>query len=53
MKRIGIIQTTALVLLLGIGFPADARQDKADRQEEKAKPGNAEKQAKPEWQKQD
>src|SRR5713101_7606809 len=53
MKRIGIIQTTALVLLLGIGFPADARQDKPDRQEEKAKPGNAEKQAKPERQKQD
>src|SRR4029077_12220626 len=53
MKRIGPIQTTALVLLLGIGFRADARQDKPDRQEEKAKPGNPEKQAKPERQKQD
>jgi hypothetical protein len=30
MKRIGIIQTTALVVLLGIGFLADARQDKPD-----------------------
>jgi len=50
MKRIGIIHTTALFLLLGIGFPADARQDK---QEEKAKPGKPEQQAKPERQKQD
>jgi len=32
MKRIGIIQTSALVLLLGFGFPADARQDKPDKQ---------------------
>jgi hypothetical protein len=53
LKLIGIIQTTALVLLLGIGFPADARQDKPDKQEEKAKPGKPEKQAKPEPQKQD
>src|ERR1041385_1895449 len=56
MKRIGIIQTTALVLLLGIGFPAEARQDKQDKpdkQQEKAKTGNAEKQAKPERQRED
>jgi len=53
MKRIGIIQTTALLLLLGISFPADARQDKPDKQEEKAKPAKPEKQAKPERQKQD
>ena len=53
MKRTPIIHTTALFLLLGIGFPADARQEKPEKQEEKAKPGKPEQQAKPERQKQD
>ena len=53
MKRIRIIPTTALLLLLGIGFPADARQEKPEKQEEKAKPEKPEQQAKPERQKQD
>jgi hypothetical protein len=49
MKRIGIIGTTALFLLAGIGPPANARQEKQD---EKAKPQKQEQQAKPERQQQ-
>ena len=49
MKQIGIISTTALFLLVGIGAPANARQEK---QEEKAKPQKQEQQAKPERQQQ-
>jgi hypothetical protein len=48
MKRIRIIQATALFLLLGIGFPIHARQGQPDKQEEKAKPGKPERQANPE-----
>jgi hypothetical protein len=47
MKLIGITSTAALFLLLGIGAPANARQ-----QEEKAKPAKQEQQAKPERQQQ-
>jgi hypothetical protein len=49
MKQIGIIGMTALLLLLGIAAPADARQEKQD---EKAKPAKQEQQAKPEKQQQ-
>jgi len=49
VKPIGIISTTALFLLVGIGAPANARQEK---QEEKAKPQKQEQQAKPERQQQ-
>jgi hypothetical protein len=55
VKPIGVISTTALVLLLGITAPAVARQDqqeKPQKQEEKAKPAKQEKQAKPEKQQQ-
>jgi len=53
MKSIGIVNTTALFLLLGIAAPAEARQGKPDKQEEKAKPAKQEQQAKPERQQQD
>lgn len=53
MKQIGIIQATALSLLLGLGCPIDARQDKPDKQEEKAKPEKPERQGNLEPQKQD
>jgi hypothetical protein len=49
VKRIGIISTTALFLLIGIIAPANGRQEK---QEEKAKPEKQEQQAKPEKQQQ-
>jgi hypothetical protein len=49
MKRIGVISTSALFLLLGIATPANARQEK---QEEKAKPQKREQRAKPEKQQQ-
>jgi hypothetical protein len=45
MKRIGIIGTTTLFLLVGMGGPANARQEKQD---EKAKPQKQEQRAKPE-----
>jgi len=38
MKPIGVISTTALFLVLGIATPAEARQEKPENQEEKAKP---------------
>ena len=41
MKRTAIIQATALFLLLGIGFPAGARQGKPEQQEEKPKPATS------------
>lgn len=47
MKPIGVINTAALVLLLGIAAPALAGQEKP---EEKAKPAQHEQQAKPEKQ---
>jgi hypothetical protein len=47
IKQIGVISTTALLLLLGITAPADARQEKQD---EKAKPAKQEHQARPEKQ---
>jgi hypothetical protein len=50
MKRIGIMSTTALFLLLGTAFPADAQQEK---QQEKDKPAKQEQQAKPEKPQQD
>jgi len=53
MKRTAIIQATALFLLLGIAFPAGARQGKPEKQEEKAKPAKPEQPAKPERQNQD
>ena len=37
LKRTAIIHTTALFLLLGIGFPAGARQEKPDKQDQRAK----------------
>jgi hypothetical protein len=49
VKRIGIISTTALFLLIGIIAPANGQQEK---QEEKAKPEKQEQQAKPEKQQQ-
>jgi len=49
MKPIGIISATALLLLLGIAAPANARQQ---QQEEKAKPAKQEQQARPEKQQQ-
>jgi hypothetical protein len=49
MKQIGIIGMTALFLLVGIGAPANARQEKQD---EKTKPQKQEQQAKPERQQQ-
>jgi hypothetical protein len=54
VKRIGIIQTTTLFLLLGICFPADAGQEKPEKQEEKAKPERQkqDQQAKPEQKRQ-
>ena len=50
MKRIGIIGTTALFVLIGITAPANAWQEK---QEEKAQPAKQEQQAKPEKQQQE
>jgi hypothetical protein len=52
MKLIGTTSTAALFLLLGIAAPAYARQDKPEKQEEKAKPAKQEQQAKPEKQQQ-
>jgi hypothetical protein len=52
MKPIGVISATALFLFLGIIAPADARQEKPEKQEEKAKPPKQEQQAKPEKQQQ-
>jgi hypothetical protein len=49
MKPFGTISTTALLLLLGLAVPAQARQEK---QEEKASPPKQEQQAKPEKQEQ-
>jgi hypothetical protein len=49
VKKIGMIGTSALFLLMGLGTPANARQEK---QEEKAKPQKQEQQAKPERQQQ-
>ena len=46
MKPIGIINTTALFLLLGVTAPVDARQDKPEKQEEKAKPAKEQQRAK-------
>ncbi len=48
MKSTGIINATALFLLLGMATPAIARQEKPVKQEEKAKPAQKEQQAKPE-----
>jgi len=53
MKRLGAMSTTALFLLLGVPGVADARQDKPDKQEEKAKPEKQEQHAKPERKQQD
>jgi hypothetical protein len=50
MKRIGIIGTTALFVLIGITLPASARQEKQDA---KAQPAKQEQQAKPEKQQQE
>ena len=47
MKLIGITGTAALFLMLGIGAPANARQE---RQQEKAKPAQQQQQTKPEKQ---
>jgi Ca2+-dependent lipid-binding protein len=52
MKPIGIISTSALFLLFGVAVPMDARQEKPEKQEEKAKPAKQEQQAKPEHQQQ-
>jgi hypothetical protein len=52
MKLVGITSTAALFLLLGIGAPANARQEGAKKQEEKAKPAQQQQQAKPERQQQ-
>jgi hypothetical protein len=48
MKSTGIINTTALFLLLGVATPAIASQEKPEKQEEKAKPAQKEQPAKPE-----
>jgi hypothetical protein len=50
MKPIGIISTSALFLLFGVAAPVDARQEKPEKQEEKAKPAKQEQQAKPQHQ---
>jgi hypothetical protein len=42
MKPMGVISTTALFLVLGIGTRAEARQEKLENQEEKAKPDKQE-----------
>lgn len=42
MKPMGVISTTALLLVLGIGTRAEARQEKPENQEEKAKPDKQE-----------
>ncbi|HLW80860.1 MAG TPA: hypothetical protein VKS20_02345 [Candidatus Acidoferrales bacterium] len=50
MKRIGVISTAALFLLLGVAAPAYARQDqqqKPPKQEQRAKPAKRQQQAKP------
>jgi hypothetical protein len=52
LKPIGRISTTALFLLFGVATPMDARQEKPEKQEEKAKPAKQEQQAKPEKQQQ-
>jgi hypothetical protein len=52
MKLIGITSTAALFLLVGIAAPAYGRQDKPEKQEEKARPAKQEQQAKPEKQQQ-
>ena len=52
MKPIGIVSTTALFLFFGVAAPMDARQEKPEKQEEKAKPTKQEQHAKPEKQQQ-
>jgi hypothetical protein len=52
MKPIGIISATALLLLVGVAAPMDARQEKPEKQEEKTKPAKQEQQAKPQHQQQ-
>lgn len=50
MKRIGVISTAALFLLLGVAAPAYAHQDqqqKPPKQEQRAKPQKQQQQAKP------
>jgi len=49
VNKMGMLCTSALFLLVGMGAPANARQEK---QEEKAKPQKQEQQAKPERQQQ-
>ena len=52
MKPIGIINATALFLLLGIAAPAYARQEKPQKEGERARPAQQQQQAKPERQQQ-
>jgi primosomal protein N' len=52
MKPIGIISATALLLLVGVAAPMDARQEKPEKQEEKTKPAKQEQQVKPQHQQQ-
>ena len=53
MKRFRLIHATAFFLALGIIGSVEARQDKPEKQDEKAKPSNREKQAEPERQQQE
>jgi hypothetical protein len=53
MKSTGIINTTALFLLLGVATPAIALQEKPEKQEEKARPAQQEEKAKPEQRQQE
>jgi len=52
VKPIGIINATALFLLLGIAAPAYARQEKPQKEGERARPAQQQQQAKPERQQQ-
>lgn len=52
MKPIRIINATALFLFLGIAAPAYARQEKPQKEGEKARPAQQQQQAKPERQQQ-
>jgi hypothetical protein len=47
MKRIRVIYATAFFLALGIVGPVEARQDKPEKQDEKAKPEKKDERAKP------
>ncbi len=47
MKSIGIINTAALFLILGIATPAYAWQEKPEKQEEKAQPAKQQQEARP------